>query len=233
MNQILAGHLNFEGGIKQGETASLPLSRGNTLCLSNKHISVCTQTDSSIGYSDLMFRVFKSAWKDSLYGEEIGIFFSFLFFCFFFCANLAILLFLVCISLLDYLLAVEKWQLSLELMFWIPMFTPQVVNLIRDLDTDFSILGKNYINVIQVSSHLFAMSSACYNPFIYASLHNKFLSYLCLHFLPWRKGKAKDRRQGSSVLTVSHRMPRLYTSTIAADLPGVDANNADPQENYT
>lgn len=85
MNQILAGHLNFEGGIKQGETASLPLSRGNTLCLSNKHISVCTQTDSSIGYSDLMFRVFKSAWKDSLYGEEIGIFFSFPFFCFFLC----------------------------------------------------------------------------------------------------------------------------------------------------
>ncbi|XP_039898648.1 prolactin releasing hormone 2 receptor [Simochromis diagramma] len=113
---------------------------------------------------------------------------------------------------------------------WLPL---QVVNLIRDLDTDFSILGKNYINVIQVSSHLFAMSSACYNPFIYASLHNKFLSYLCLHFLPWRKGKAKDRRQGSSVLTVSHRMPRLYTSTIAADLPGVVANNADPQENYT
>lgn len=157
---------------------------------------------------------------------------AFSFFCFF-CVNLAILLFLICISLLDYLLAVEKWQLSLELMFWIPMFTPQVVNLIRDLDTDFSILGKNYINVIQVSSHLFAMSSACYNPFIYASLHNKFLSYLCLHFLPWRKGKAKNRRQGSSVLTVSHRMPRLYTSTIAADLPGVVASNADPQENYT
>lgn len=78
MNQILAGHLNFEGGIKQGETASLPLSRGNTVCLSNKHISVCTQTDSSIGYSDLMFRVFKSARKDSLDGEEIGIFFYFL-----------------------------------------------------------------------------------------------------------------------------------------------------------
>uniref|UniRef100_A0A3Q3ACL3 Prolactin releasing hormone receptor n=1 Tax=Kryptolebias marmoratus TaxID=37003 RepID=A0A3Q3ACL3_KRYMA len=60
---------------------------------------------------------------------------------------------------------------------WLPL---QVVNLIRDLDTDFSILGKNYVNVIQVSAHLLAMSSACYNPFIYASLHNKFLSYLCL-----------------------------------------------------
>uniref|UniRef100_A0A665VTY8 Prolactin releasing hormone receptor n=1 Tax=Echeneis naucrates TaxID=173247 RepID=A0A665VTY8_ECHNA len=63
---------------------------------------------------------------------------------------------------------------------WLPL---QVVNLIRDLDTDFSILTKNYVNVIQVSSHLFAMSSACYNPFIYASLHSKFPSYLCRHFI--------------------------------------------------
>ncbi|KAM7375893.1 hypothetical protein PAMP_005655 [Pampus punctatissimus] len=31
---------------------------------------------------------------------------------------------------------------------WLPL---QVVNLIRDLDTDFSILGKNYVNVIQMS----------------------------------------------------------------------------------
>uniref|UniRef100_A0A673C2F2 Prolactin releasing hormone receptor n=1 Tax=Sphaeramia orbicularis TaxID=375764 RepID=A0A673C2F2_9TELE len=72
---------------------------------------------------------------------------------------------------------------------WLPL---QVVNLIRDLDTDFSILGKNYVNVIQVSSHLFAMSSACYNPFIYASLHDKFLSYMCpTNFLSRRRGKGK------------------------------------------
>ncbi|XP_071760327.1 prolactin releasing hormone 2 receptor [Centroberyx gerrardi] len=72
---------------------------------------------------------------------------------------------------------------------WLPI---QVVNLIRDLDTDFSILGKNYVNVIQVSSHLFAMSSACYNPFIYASLHDKFLAYLCHHLLSrWRGGCEK------------------------------------------
>lgn len=230
MNQILAGHLNFEGGIKQGETASLPLSRGNTVCRSNKHISVCTQTDSSIGYSDLMLEFSSQPGKTLYMVKKLA--FSFLLSWFFLCQlsnfTFSNLYFFARLSV-----GSRKWQLSLELMFWIPMFTPQVVNLIRDLDTDFSILGKNYINVIQVSSHLFAMSSACYNPFIYASLHNKFLSYLCLHFLPWRKGKAKDRRQGSSVLTVSHRMPRLYTSTIAADLPGVVANNADPQENYT
>ncbi|KAM9354855.1 prolactin releasing hormone 2 receptor [Pholidichthys leucotaenia] len=112
---------------------------------------------------------------------------------------------------------------------WLPL---QVVNLIRDLDTDFSILGKNYINVIQVSSHLFAMSSACYNPFIYASLHNKFLSYLCIHLLPWRRGNGKDRPQRSSTLTMSQRMPRINTSTILADFPGAILNNIVTQENY-
>ena len=107
-----------------------------------------------------------------------------------------------------------------------------MVNLIRDLDTDFSILGKNYINVIQVSAHLLAMSSACYNPFIYASLHNKFLSYLCLHFLSRRRGKGKDRGQGSSILTVSHRMPHNHISTVVADLPVVVMNDTVPRENY-
>lgn len=107
-----------------------------------------------------------------------------------------------------------------------------MVNLIRDLDTDYSILGKNYVNIIQVSSHLLAMSSACYNPFIYASLHDKFLSYLCHHFLSWKKGKGKDRGQGSSVLTMSHRVPRVHTSTIVADLPGAVGNNICPQDNY-
>ncbi|CAB1448415.1 unnamed protein product [Pleuronectes platessa] len=102
----------------------------------------------------------------------------------------------------------------------------EVVNLIRDLDTDFSILGKNYVNVIQVSSHLFAMSSACYNPFIYASLHDKFLSYLCSHFLFWRRGYGNEQGQGSSILKMS-KVPRLHTSTIVADLPC--ASNIVPQ----
>ncbi|KAM4625876.1 prolactin releasing hormone 2 receptor [Polymixia lowei] len=90
---------------------------------------------------------------------------------------------------------------------WLPL---QVVNLLRDLDTDFSILGKDYVNVIQVSSHMLAMSSTCYNPFIYASLHDKFLSYLCHHFLSLWRGKRRQRGQGSSILTRSHRLPRLH-----------------------
>ncbi|XP_061599269.1 prolactin releasing hormone 2 receptor [Cololabis saira] len=105
---------------------------------------------------------------------------------------------------------------------WLPL---QVVNLIRDLDTDFSILGKKYVNVIQVSAHLLAMSSACYNPFIYASLHTKLPSCLCLHFLSRRKGTGKDRGQGSSTLTVSQRMPQNYISTVGADLPGAGMND--------
>lgn len=104
----------------------------------------------------------------------------------------------------------------------------QVVNLIRDLDTDFSILGKNYVNIIQVSSHLLAMSSTCYNPFIYASLHNKFLSYLCRHLLSrWRR-KGKDGGQGSSVLTMSHRVLRRHTSSMLAGLPAAGGNNPAP-----
>uniref|UniRef100_A0A4W3JXX4 G-protein coupled receptors family 1 profile domain-containing protein n=1 Tax=Callorhinchus milii TaxID=7868 RepID=A0A4W3JXX4_CALMI len=53
---------------------------------------------------------------------------------------------------------------------WMPL---QTVNLIRDIDLDFTIMGKRYTNVIQICCHLVAMSSACYNPFIYASLHHK------------------------------------------------------------
>ncbi|XP_047201748.1 prolactin releasing hormone 2 receptor [Girardinichthys multiradiatus] len=109
---------------------------------------------------------------------------------------------------------------------WLPL---QVVNLIHDLDTDFTILGKTYINVIQVSAHLLAMSSACYNPFIYASLHNKFLSYLCLNPRTRGRGKEKHGGQGSSILTTSQRMPRLNTFTTVADLPAVVLNDLVPK----
>uniref|UniRef100_A0A8C8SVW9 G-protein coupled receptors family 1 profile domain-containing protein n=1 Tax=Pelusios castaneus TaxID=367368 RepID=A0A8C8SVW9_9SAUR len=62
---------------------------------------------------------------------------------------------------------------------WLPL---QVLNLIRDLDPDFAILGKRYINLAQVSCHVAAMSSACYNPFIYASLHRKCRTHLWGYF---------------------------------------------------
>ncbi|XP_061636895.1 7 transmembrane receptor domain-containing protein [Phyllopteryx taeniolatus] len=63
---------------------------------------------------------------------------------------------------------------------WLPL---QVLNLLLDLDPDCDIIGKRYINILQVCCHLVAMSSACYNPFIYASLHSKvrkhLMGYLC------------------------------------------------------
>ncbi|XP_048358220.1 prolactin-releasing peptide receptor-like [Sphaerodactylus townsendi] len=62
---------------------------------------------------------------------------------------------------------------------WMPL---QVLNLVRDVDPDFSVLSKRYINVVQLSCHLVAMSSACYNPFIYASLHRKFRARLRGYF---------------------------------------------------
>ncbi|XP_051900009.1 prolactin-releasing peptide receptor-like [Pristis pectinata] len=59
---------------------------------------------------------------------------------------------------------------------WLPL---QILNLVRDLDADFEILDVRYLNVAQVSCHWVAMSSSCYNPFIYASLHRKFRLRLC------------------------------------------------------
>uniref|UniRef100_A0A3P8YKN8 G-protein coupled receptors family 1 profile domain-containing protein n=1 Tax=Esox lucius TaxID=8010 RepID=A0A3P8YKN8_ESOLU len=92
---------------------------------------------------------------------------------------------------------------------WLPL---QVVNLIRDLDTDFTILDKSHVNVIQVSCHLFAMSSACYNPFIYASLHDKFLAFMCRRFLFPRHRGGEGRGTGGS-LSTSHRLTRVNNSS--------------------
>ncbi|XP_026869201.1 7 transmembrane receptor domain-containing protein [Electrophorus electricus] len=61
---------------------------------------------------------------------------------------------------------------------WLPL---QILNLLLDLDSDFRILDKHYVNVLQVSCHLLAMSSTCYNPFIYASLHRKVRAHLFSH----------------------------------------------------
>ncbi|XP_061226966.1 prolactin-releasing peptide receptor-like [Neopsephotus bourkii] len=89
---------------------------------------------------------------------------------------------------------------------WLPL---QVVNFIRDIDEEFTILDKRYVNVIQVSCHLIAMSSACYNPFIYASLHDKFWFHLSSCF--YRK------RKGSSMM--SCRASRFNTCSTLADAP--------------
>ncbi|XP_042295037.1 prolactin-releasing peptide receptor-like [Sceloporus undulatus] len=78
---------------------------------------------------------------------------------------------------------------------WMPL---QVLNLLRDLDPDFSILSKRYINVVQLSCHFTAMSSACYNPFIYASLHHKFRAHLRLIFC-----RRKNIRDGHALSSKS------------------------------
>ncbi|XP_069713065.1 prolactin-releasing peptide receptor-like [Phaenicophaeus curvirostris] len=89
---------------------------------------------------------------------------------------------------------------------WLPL---QVVNFIRDVDEDFIILDKRYVNVIQVSCHLVAMSSACYNPFIYASLHNKFWFHLSSCFC----------RKKSSFGVTPCKASRFNTCSTLADAP--------------
>ncbi|KAM8853369.1 prolactin-releasing peptide receptor [Synchiropus picturatus] len=73
---------------------------------------------------------------------------------------------------------------------WLPL---QVLNLLLDLDPDFHIIGKRYINVVQVCCHLVAMSSACYNPFIYASLQNKVRLHLRGLLCPCHPRPSVDR----------------------------------------
>ncbi|XP_060610881.2 prolactin-releasing peptide receptor-like [Anolis sagrei] len=90
---------------------------------------------------------------------------------------------------------------------WLPL---QVVNLIRDIDEEFAILDKRYVNVIQVSCHLVAMSSACFNPFIYASLHDKFRFHIGNYFY---------HRKKSSI--TSCKVSRLTTCSTLADNPGI------------
>lgn len=52
---------------------------------------------------------------------------------------------------------------------WLPLHT---FNLLRDIN--INAIDSYYFNLIQLVCHWFAMSSACYNPFIYAWLHDSF-----------------------------------------------------------
>ena len=70
-----------------------------------------------------------------------------------------------------------------------------MLNLLLDLDPDFHIIGKRYINLLQVCCHLVAMSSTCYNPFIYASLHSKVRKHL-KGYLCYCRGPAAPRDGG-------------------------------------
>ncbi|XP_036412439.1 7 transmembrane receptor domain-containing protein [Colossoma macropomum] len=71
---------------------------------------------------------------------------------------------------------------------WLPL---QILNLLLDLDADFRIVDKHYVNVLQVSCHLVAMSSTCYNPFIYASLHSKVRVHLRGYLCPCKPSRGQ------------------------------------------
>ncbi|XP_048340570.1 prolactin-releasing peptide receptor-like [Sphaerodactylus townsendi] len=88
---------------------------------------------------------------------------------------------------------------------WLPL---QMVNLIRDIDKDFAILDKRYVNVIQISCHAIAMSSACFNPFIYASLHDKFRLHISNYFY---------HKKRSSIM--SRKTSHLNTCSTLGDIP--------------
>ncbi|KAM6973028.1 prolactin-releasing peptide receptor [Aplochiton taeniatus] len=78
---------------------------------------------------------------------------------------------------------------------WLPL---QVLNLLLDLDPDFHIVDKRYVNVLQVCCHLVAMSSACYNPFIYASLHSKVRMHLRGYLCPCQHRRRPEDKGGVS-----------------------------------
>ncbi|XP_078518323.1 prolactin-releasing peptide receptor-like isoform X1 [Lissotriton helveticus] len=79
---------------------------------------------------------------------------------------------------------------------WMPL---QILNLIRDVDSNFTFISKQYINIVQVCCHFTAMSSACYNPFIYASLHQKFRLRIRRYF-------RQKKRQSSMLSSKSSRL---------------------------
>uniref|UniRef100_UPI00398E7871 prolactin-releasing peptide receptor-like n=1 Tax=Pristiophorus japonicus TaxID=55135 RepID=UPI00398E7871 len=66
---------------------------------------------------------------------------------------------------------------------WLPL---HLFNLVKDLD--IGLIDKQYFNLIQLLCHCLAMSSACYNAFIYAWLHDSFRGALKKMFT-WRGHK--------------------------------------------
>ncbi|XP_067909483.1 prolactin-releasing peptide receptor-like [Heterodontus francisci] len=66
---------------------------------------------------------------------------------------------------------------------WLPL---HLFNVIKDIDID--LIDKQFFNLIQLLCHWFAMSSACYNAFIYAWLHDSFRGELKKMFT-WRNQK--------------------------------------------
>ncbi|XP_008164529.3 prolactin-releasing peptide receptor [Chrysemys picta bellii] len=70
---------------------------------------------------------------------------------------------------------------------WLPLHT---FNLIRDIN--INAMDAYYFSLVQLLCHWFAMSSACYNPFIYAWLHGSFREEL-KKLLVWHRKVAPYR----------------------------------------
>lgn len=63
---------------------------------------------------------------------------------------------------------------------WLPL---HIFNLLRDLDP--RAIDPYAFGLVQLLCHWLAMSSACYNPFIYAWLHDSFREELRKMLLSW------------------------------------------------
>lgn len=112
----------------------------------------------------------------------------------------------------------------------IPPPSLQVLNLLLDLDPDYHIVDKRYVNVLQVCCHLVAMSSACYNPFIYASLHSKIWLHLKGYLCPCRR---QGTPGGQLLSRCTSRNPATCLSLLsevpapAKETPGVAGRESD------
>lgn len=112
----------------------------------------------------------------------------------------------------------------------IPLPFLQVLNLLLDLDPDYHIVDKRYVNVLQVCCHLVAMSSACYNPFIYASLHSKVWLHLKGYLCPCRR---QGTPGGQLLSRCTSRNPATCLSLLsevpapAKETPGVAGRESD------
>lgn len=79
---------------------------------------------------------------------------------------------------------------------WLPL---HVFNLLRDLDP--RAIDPYAFGLVQLLCHWLAMSSACYNPFIYAWLHDSFRDELRKMWLAWPR-KIAPRGQSMTVSVV-------------------------------
>uniref|UniRef100_UPI00358E5CDC prolactin-releasing peptide receptor-like n=1 Tax=Myxine glutinosa TaxID=7769 RepID=UPI00358E5CDC len=103
---------------------------------------------------------------------------------------------------------------------WLPL---QVFNLIQDINQNATLINKRYFDVMKLSCHWLAMTSTCWNPFIYALLHRKFATAL-------QKGgfwSCRDRQGSSPSLPTTGKISMEHNSR------QLQRSNAPSQELHT